>query len=125
MKSITLHKLDDAVAHELEKRARDQGRSLNSTAQDIRRYDQLYESKVAELADAEEELEDAESQIANLKLIKTGLENEKATLQSQKRDLEQQIRQLNDRIDDLRDDVNYYKDKYNCCENDPPNCASC
>ncbi len=37
MKSITMHKLDPLVAKELEKRARAQGRSLNSTAQDLLR----------------------------------------------------------------------------------------
>ena len=37
MKSITLHKLDPDVASELEQRARDQGRSLNRTAQELLR----------------------------------------------------------------------------------------
>jgi plasmid stability protein len=37
MKSITMHKLDPLVANELERRARAQGRSLNSTAQDLLR----------------------------------------------------------------------------------------
>jgi len=37
MKSITMHKLDPRVAEELERRARAQGRSLNSTAQDLLR----------------------------------------------------------------------------------------
>ena len=37
MKSITMHRLDPLVARELEKRARAQGRSLNSTAQDLLR----------------------------------------------------------------------------------------
>ena len=37
MKSITMHKLDPLVAKELERRARAQGRSLNSTAQDLLR----------------------------------------------------------------------------------------
>jgi plasmid stability protein len=37
MKSITLHKLDPLVTKELERRARAQGRSLNSTAQDLLR----------------------------------------------------------------------------------------
>ena len=37
VKSITMHKLDPLVAKELEKRARAQGRSLNSTAQDLLR----------------------------------------------------------------------------------------
>jgi len=33
MKSITLHKLDPAVAEKLEQRARERGQSLNRTAQ--------------------------------------------------------------------------------------------
>lgn len=37
MKSITMHKLDPLIARELEKRAHAQGRSLNSTAQDLLR----------------------------------------------------------------------------------------
>ena len=37
MKSITMHKLDPLIAQELEKRARAQGRSMNSTAQDLLR----------------------------------------------------------------------------------------
>lgn len=37
MRSITRHKLDPHVAKELEKRARAQGRSLNSIAQDLLR----------------------------------------------------------------------------------------
>ena len=37
MKTITLHKLDPLLSLELEKRARAEGRSLNSAAQDLLR----------------------------------------------------------------------------------------
>jgi hypothetical protein len=37
MKSITLHKLDSALAGKLEQRARERGQSLNRTAQDLLR----------------------------------------------------------------------------------------
>jgi len=107
------------------KSSMDAQQKLNSTTQDIRRYDQLYEGKEAELQEPQSSLEDAEDQVANLRLIKTSLESQVTTLQQNIREKEQSISTLAQRINGLEDDVEYYKDKYKCCQSDPEECGSC
>lgn len=105
--------------------AQEAQKQLNSTTQDIRRYDQLYETKVAELQDISEELKDVQSQILNLRLIKTSLEAQVSGLQGDVRERDQQINILKGRISSLEDDVDYYKDKYTCCKSNPEQCNEC
>lgn len=89
---------------------------LSSTSEDIRRYDQLYETKVAELSDTSDELETANKRVQSLNLIKTGLETENSQLKGQTNQLQQSVNQLTTRVDDLEDDVTYWRSKFNCCE---------
>lgn len=95
---------------------------INSTSQDIRRYDQLYENKVAELAEKDDELDVANNRIKTLELIKTSLESEKSTLQQNIRILEQEKINLEKKISDLEDTVDYWKDRHADCKADPDDC---
>lgn len=95
---------------------------INSTAQDIRRYDQLYENKVAELSEKGDELSTANNRIQTLELIKASLESDKTALEQQTRVLEQEKTQLTTEIADLEDDVDYWKDRFSDCKADPEDC---
>lgn len=98
-------------------------KQLNSTAQDIKRYDIIYEGKVAELEDVQNDLSKANARIKSLELIKAGLESEKTALQQTINTKTQEINNLNTQIDNLESDVDYWKAKWNCCK-DAADCSS-
>lgn len=85
---------------------------VNETAQDIRRYDQLYEQKVSELEDSQDELLKTKKQLEFQELqaekFKTSYEdqlkeNEQLQLSIESKDA--RIQELNDRINDLKDEL--------------------
>lgn len=85
---------------------------VNATAQDIRKYDQLYEQKVGELKDSQSQLLSTQKQLEFERLQKQqfqGLyesEQRKANqLSEQIESKDEEIRQLRNRIDNLEEDL--------------------
>jgi len=80
-------------------------RQANQSAQDIRKYDELYEQKVGELQDSQVQLADTNRQLAFEKLQKEHFQASYEAELVQSRSLNQTIDSLRARIDDLEEDL--------------------
>ena len=78
---------------------------INTTAGDIRRYDQLYETRVAELKQTQVNLDEANDQVKTLTLIKASLETQIASLNSQLADKTREITTLQASVTSLRSEI--------------------
>lgn len=87
-----------------------------SAVADIESYDKIYEQKVAELGETEDELDNANERVQTLSLIQTGLETQVNDLRGQRDELQQSVNQLDNRIDDLDRQVRDWRSRFLCCE---------
>lgn len=99
-----------------QERLSEEEEKATSAAQDIRRYDQLYETKVAEIEDTKDDLSAAQKQIQLKELRITSLEAEKAGLQQTVNTRNQEINTLNDKISSLNDDIDNLEVQLSACE---------
>ncbi|MBR9703505.1 hypothetical protein GOV10_05680, partial [Candidatus Woesearchaeota archaeon] len=88
-----------------------------SAAQDIRRYDQLYETKVDELEDLEGDLANAQNVAQMRALTIASKDKEIDNLGQTINTKNQEISALNIKIDQLRDDIDILEDDLYACEN--------
>lgn len=89
-----------------------------SAAQDIRRYDQLYEGKVDELSEAADELDASQKKVTLKDLRITSLESEKNILKDKE---DQCIQNLNTKIGEIErldDKIDSYQSKISCCKDE-------
>lgn len=77
----------------------------NQSAQDVRKYDEIYEQKVGELADTQSQLADTTRQLAFEKLQKERFQASYEQQLSENRKLNITIDSLEDRISDLKSDL--------------------
>lgn len=85
--------------------ASDAQEQANQSAQDVRKYDEIYEQKVGELADTQSQLGDANRQLAFEKLQKERFQISYEQQLSENRKLNLTIDSLQDKISDLKDDL--------------------
>ncbi len=103
-KAMTLGSCQIALANYQESASEFQ-QQANQSAQDVRRYDDLYAQKVAELNDAQVQLADTDRQRAFEKLQKERFQQSYEQALATSRTQNQTITSLKNKISDLEDDL--------------------
>ncbi|MDD9954258.1 MAG: hypothetical protein OXR66_08050 [Candidatus Woesearchaeota archaeon] len=88
----------------------------NESAEDIRKYDQLYEQKVGELQDSSNQLSDTQNQLAFERLQKEDFQEKYENAQADVRDRDNVISSLNSRVTDLQRDKSDLAQQLAACE---------
>ena len=88
--------------------------SLNTTEEDIRKYDYLYKDKADSLEEAQKQLEQAVQNIRVEQIAKQKFKDLYTESQSQITDMAFQITTLEERIDKLDSDISKLNKKINC-----------
>ena len=88
---------------------------VNSTSEDIRRYDTLYQQRTAELEAAQQQAQQLDNQL-------TAARQARDQAQEQVVEREETITELEAEAADLRRDVRYWRDRFEACRDDPNDC---
>lgn len=88
---------------------------VNETAQDIRKYDQLYEQKVGELKDTQQQLLETQTQREFEKIQKEKFQQSYETALRDQQQLELTVDSQRDLINSLRNDIDDLEDQVAAC----------
>ncbi len=89
---------------------------VNETAQDIRKYDQLYEQKVGELTDTQQQLLDTKTKLEFEKLQKEKFQQNYEETLRQAQQLQLDIDSKNILLSQLKDDISRLKSDLSACQ---------
>jgi len=89
---------------------------VTSTAEDIRKYDQLYEQKVGELGDSQSQLLNAQKQLEFERIQKEKFQDFYEVTLQQKQQLESQIATKDAKISSLENQISNLEDDLEACQ---------